>query len=737
MGLKSIWRSLVKGEHTAAPGSVPLPREEPLECVIREQKRNEHLQNLGMKRNKSFRKSIAKKFKKKDKTGDHVDAAGPVTSIDNKENHHARGDVRNIRATKNPINAAPAPTTQSEIQIETRTSIGARIEGGRKIEVIKVSEKKDPASLVGETQPLPAHITNDVPRSMDKLRRSIRHSIRKRKETAAPEMSKLQKWQLDEAAVRSGTCKFYVKYFGCCEVYESRGMQVCEAAVESLKEQRRRTVRGTMYVSGDSIRLVDDDTKAMVLDQTIEKVSFCAPDRNFDRGFSYICRDGTTRRWMCHGFFAVGDTGERLSHAVGCAFGICLENKQKREKMSVSVNYNDKEASFTRVGTFRAGTMTERLADPQAMKPSESPKLSIASDKSSEMSAGGGGADVANAVERPRPSDAMYQRQASFRGLGQLSGNTPFKRGGKGHTSLRINDLPSTRDRLVAGQSLCDSPILEDIELPPSNLETDTVSVITKSSQSSTKAIDLLTSDEPYCYSSELAGLHTGLSGASTPAMVGVDSCSNYSTSPPPGVLQPVKLQNVPETPEGSINPWDNVPDQPPKHHVTTISVTSNVPTSSLTSISSLQTSSADSWLNSLTSSLTQPPPLASNKPSNLVLNNLFDSSPSDHLTSMASVTSKLSVDVQENSTKSNGTSSGYNSPSSTNSGQSASNDLWQADVSKSILEDPFDAEWAAIATRNSDPSSDTNTPLSNTNPFLSQDPEPTASSVKAFELQL
>ena len=202
------------------------------------------------------------------------------------------------------------------LNVEFSTNQVLKIPFPSLIKVIKVSEKKDPASLIGETQPLPSHIQNDAPRSMDRLRRSIRHSIRKRKETTAPEMSKHQKWQHDEAAVRSGTCKFYVKYFGCCEVYESRGMQVCEAAVESLREQRRRTVRGTMYVSGDSIRLVDDDTKAMVLDQTIEKVSFCAPDRNFDRGFSYICRDGTTRRWMCHTFFAIGDTGERLSHAV-------------------------------------------------------------------------------------------------------------------------------------------------------------------------------------------------------------------------------------------------------------------------------------------------------------------------------------------------------------------------------------------------------------------------------------
>lgn len=44
------------------------------------------------------------------------------------------------------------------------------------------------------------------------------------------------------------------------------------------------------------------------MDQTIEKVSFCAPDRNYDKAFSYICRDGTTRRWMCHCFMALKDS---------------------------------------------------------------------------------------------------------------------------------------------------------------------------------------------------------------------------------------------------------------------------------------------------------------------------------------------------------------------------------------------------------------------------------------------
>ena len=55
-----------------------------------------------------------------------------------------------------------------------------------------------------------------------------------------------------------------------------------------------------------------------------------------------------------------------MSHAVGCAFAICLEKKQKREKESVSVTYNDKGTAFTRMGSFRQTTLTERMADPQS-----------------------------------------------------------------------------------------------------------------------------------------------------------------------------------------------------------------------------------------------------------------------------------------------------------------------------------------------------------------------------------
>ena len=103
-------------------------------------------------------------------------------------------------------------------------------------------------------------------------------------------------------------CFISFQYLGSVEVFDSRGMQVCEEAIKVLKGSKRKSVRSNLHVSGDGLKVVDDDTKGLIVDQTIEKVSFCAPDRNFERGFSYICRDGTTRRWMCHGFIAIKES---------------------------------------------------------------------------------------------------------------------------------------------------------------------------------------------------------------------------------------------------------------------------------------------------------------------------------------------------------------------------------------------------------------------------------------------
>lgn len=272
---------------------------------------------------------------------------------------------------------------------------------------------------------------------MNRLR-SFRESFRRKKDKVSDSNNGIHQWHTDEIGVRQGNCAFPIKYLGCVEVFESRGMPICEEALKVLRGTKRKSIRGTLFVSGDGLRVVDGETRGLIVDQTIEKVSFCAPDRNNERGFAYICRDGTTRRWMCHGFHAIGNTGERLSHAVGCAFAICLERKQKRDKEAAELaaaaalnnnncnNYNNHHSqnysSIRRVNNNnnfiinnnvqQQRTNNFKFSEPPPVKPVINPY----------------------AIDRPHATPLMLQRQTSFRPLSNLRSQSPFKR----QLSLRL-----------------------------------------------------------------------------------------------------------------------------------------------------------------------------------------------------------------------------------------------------------------------------------------------------------
>ncbi|XP_026526866.1 protein numb homolog isoform X4 [Notechis scutatus] len=315
----------------------------------------------------------------------------------------------------------------------------------------------------------------------------LRQSFRRKKDVYVPEASRPHQWQTDEEGVRTGKCSFPVKYLGHVEVDESRGMHICEDAVKRLKASGKKAVKAVLWVSADGLRVVDEKTKDLIVDQTIEKVSFCAPDRNFDRAFSYICRDGTTRRWICHCFMAVKDTGERLSHAVGCAFAACLERKQKREKeCGVTATFDASRTTFTREGSFRVTTATEQAEREEVMRQIQDIKVETDVKTTASSVVPGNTApcpgsptsptaEVATSAEKesgnphaiPRRHAPIEQlaRQGSFRGFPALSQKmSPFKR----QLSLRINELPSTVQRKT------DFPIKNSV--PESEGEVDSIS---------------------------------------------------------------------------------------------------------------------------------------------------------------------------------------------------------------------------------------------------------------------
>ncbi|KAA8579224.1 hypothetical protein FQN60_007165 [Etheostoma spectabile] len=235
----------------------------------------------------------------------------------------------------------------------------------------------------------------------------LRQSFRRKKDVYVPESSRPHQWQTDEEAVRSGKCSFAVKYLGHVEVEESRGMHICEDAVKRLKTAGKKPVRAVLWVSADGLRVVDDKTK-----------------------------------------------GERLSHAVGCAFAACLERKQKREKeCGVTATFDANRTTFTREGSFRVTTATEAAEPENDVKVAGNSATSVTN--SSAHQTGGSPSPSSSPPlsmsalgpqvipRRHAPAEALA-RQGSFRGFPALSQKTsPFKR----QMSLRMNELPSTMQR--------------------------------------------------------------------------------------------------------------------------------------------------------------------------------------------------------------------------------------------------------------------------------------------------
>ena len=131
--------------------------------------------------------------------------------------------------------------------------------------------------------------------------------------------------------------------------------------------------------------------------------------------------------------------GERLSHAVGCAFSVCLEKKQKRERENVTMEVGPNH-SFTRMGSFRQASLTERLEDPQIVMPANNPVPMKPVDNP-------------HAIERPRANPDAFNRQNSLRGSGVLQ--LPFKRNSAAYTSLKPGELPSfQQQKLSSGLTL-------------------------------------------------------------------------------------------------------------------------------------------------------------------------------------------------------------------------------------------------------------------------------------------
>ena len=79
-----------------------------------------------------------------------------------------------------------------------------------------------------------------------------------------------------------------MKYLGCVQVQDSRGMHICEQALLTLKAQKGKSIRGLLYVSGDGLRVVDDETKVFCCFQFCLNSQLIFPISTLFRALSLI-----------------------------------------------------------------------------------------------------------------------------------------------------------------------------------------------------------------------------------------------------------------------------------------------------------------------------------------------------------------------------------------------------------------------------------------------------------------
>lgn len=391
---------------------------------------------------------------------------------------------------------------------------------------------------------------------------------------------------------------------------------------------------------------------------------------------------------MCHGFLSSKDSGERLSHAVGCAFAVCLERKQRRDKeCGVTMTFDMKNSTFTRTGSFRQQTMTERIND--GMNGTQTATVAPQQKAYNPF-----------AIERPHATPSMLERQGSFRGFTQIGAQSPFKR----QMSLRINDLPSNAERQRAfldtnqQQRSAVSPIPE-ISPQPS---VDTVSQLCQElsqglsmlSHSDTDEFNKLTNG--IINKSATVGMHSPSKTRTSPIHTGYSPMSVYSTnsSIPVGTAAPMQIQTEPPLLPTRFN--------------SLVAVTQTNTTFITSVLNSIAESAAESS-GVPVASPPQPPPLPLP-----VIPRSTDSSP-EKIVPIETVAplpkpEQWLTEVVKSTSPAPKRAPALSTQSRTKSLNSS---------------DPFDAEWASGVVK----------PVHSTNPFIS--PQRTPAPIQSFQVQL
>lgn len=102
-----------------------------------------------------------------------------------------------------------------------------------------LSQSSQPTTSITQPIPPPQSTTSIANSTISQAQQTSQNSmsstsIQQQDNKYQIDSSKPTSWQEDERKVRDGNCSFHVKYLGSIEVLDSRGMHICEQAIERL-----------------------------------------------------------------------------------------------------------------------------------------------------------------------------------------------------------------------------------------------------------------------------------------------------------------------------------------------------------------------------------------------------------------------------------------------------------------------------------------------------------------------
>ncbi|KHJ98622.1 phosphotyrosine interaction domain protein [Oesophagostomum dentatum] len=230
----------------------------------------------------------------------------------------------------------------------------------------------------------------------------------------------------------NGRVEYSVKFFGSQEVKEPKGTEVIRDAIHAIQFQNgvkrfestqsgNKLQKVDIQINVEGVTIVDSKTKMALHRYPLQKISFCADDKQDKRIFSFIAKsDSDPSKHECLVFLS-DKMAEQITLTVGEAFDLAYKKYMDKNKASLE---NQKQVFILRkrIAELEAENqvLSQRLAE--AVRANKAPQLSLLDTPALPSSPMPSGPPPGLAPSNLNASNALYSTPHNV----QVLPNDPF-----------------------------------------------------------------------------------------------------------------------------------------------------------------------------------------------------------------------------------------------------------------------------------------------------------------------